>query len=154
MVTTGEEVGDRQPTGRKGTRMPRTIGVPKKVKDQEGRVSMQPDGMTELVYHRYEVDVQAGADAGAGFGDEEYAGRGARVDEGPDEVFASADLIVKVKEPVPEEYDRFCEGQALLTYLHLAADRDLTEFLIEKKVNAIAYETVELSDGSLPLLTP
>ena len=74
--------------------------------------------------------------------------------DGPDEVFAAADLIVKVKEPIPEEYDRFREGQQLFTYLHLAADKELTEFLMERKINSIAYETVEAPDGSLPLLTP
>ena len=130
------------------------VGVPREVKDQEGRVSMQPDAVVELVHHGHEVVVEAGAGFGAGFQDEEYAAAGARLVEGPDEVFASSDLIVKVKEPVPEEYDRFREGQELFTYLHLAADRQLTEFLMERKTNSIAYETVELPDGSLPLLAP
>jgi alanine dehydrogenase len=98
--------------------------------------------------------VQAGAGGGSGFSDEEYEAAGARLVEGPDEVFEAADLIVKVKEPVPEEYDRFKEGQQLFTYLHLAADKDLTEFLMERKINSIAYETVETPDGLLPLLTP
>src|ERR671915_65754 len=130
------------------------VGVPKEIKDQEGRVSMQPDGVVELVHHGHEVVVEAGAGRGASFEDAEYEKAGARVVEGPDEVFGSADLIVKVKEPVQEEYDRFREGQELFTYLHLAADRGLTEFLIERKINSIAYETVETPDGSLPLLTP
>jgi alanine dehydrogenase len=130
------------------------VGVPKEIKDMEGRVSMQPDGVAELVHHDHEVVVQAGAGSGAGFTDEEYAEAGARLVDGPDEVFEAADLIVKVKEPVPSEYDHFREGQQLFTYLHLAADRGLTEFLMEKKIDAIAYETVELPDGSLPLLTP
>jgi alanine dehydrogenase len=134
--------------------MATVVGVPKEIKDLEGRVSMQPDGVTELVHHGHEVLVQSGAGGGAGFTDEEYEAAGARLVEGPDEVFASADLIVKVKEPVPEEYDRFREGQQLFTYLHLAADKGLTEFLMEKKIDSIAYETVELPDGSLPLLTP
>ena len=134
--------------------MATVVGVPKEIKDLEGRVSMQPDGVTELVHHGHEVLVQSGAGGGAGFTDEEYEAAGARLVDGPDEVFASADLIVKVKEPVPEEYDRFREGQQLFTYLHLAADKGLTEFLMEKKIDAIAYETVELPDGSLPLLTP
>ncbi len=134
--------------------MATVVGVPKEIKDLEGRVSMQPDGVTELVHHGHEVLVQSGAGGGAGFTDEEYEAAGARVVDGPDEIFASADLIVKVKEPVPEEYDRFREGQQLFTYLHLAADRGLTEFLMERKIDAIAYETVELPDGSLPLLTP
>ncbi len=134
--------------------MATVVGVPREIKDLEGRVSMQPDGVMELVHHGHEVLVQSGAGGGAGFTDEEYEAAGARLVDGPDEVFSSADLIVKVKEPVPEEYDRFREGQQLFTYLHLAADRGLTEFLMEKKIDAIAYETVELPDGSLPLLTP
>ena len=130
------------------------VGVPKEVKDNERRVSMQPDGVTELVHHGHEVVVEAGTGVGAGFEDEEYESGGARIAGDADEVFEAADLIVKVKEPVPEEYDRFREGQELFTYLHLAADKELTEFLIERKINSIAYETVELLDGSLPLLTP
>jgi alanine dehydrogenase len=134
--------------------MATVVGVPKEIKDMEGRVSMQPDGVAELVHSGHGVLVQAGAGKGAGFSDEEYEEAGGHVVDGPDEVFETADLIVKVKEPVPEEYDRFREGQQLFTYLHLAADKGLTEFLIERKINSIAYETVEASDGSLPLLTP
>jgi alanine dehydrogenase len=130
------------------------VGVPREIKDQEGRVSLQPDGVVELVHHGHEVVVESGAGKGSGFTDEEYARAGARVVGSADEVFASSDLIVKVKEPVPEEYDRFREGQELFTYLHLAADRQLTEFLMDRKINSIAYETVELPDGSLPLLAP
>ena len=134
--------------------MATVVGVPKEIKDMEGRVSMQPDGVMELVHHGHEVVVQSGAGGGAGFTDEEYAAAGGRLVDGPDEVFEAAGLIVKVKEPVPEEYDRFREGQQLFTYLHLAADKGLTQFLMEKKIDSIAYETVELPDGSLPLLTP
>jgi alanine dehydrogenase len=134
--------------------MASVVGVPREIKDNERRVSMQPDGITELVHHGHEVIVETGAGGGAGFEDEEYESCGARIVTTADEVFENADLIVKVKEPVPEEYDRFREGQALFTYLHLAADKNLTEFLMEKNINAIAYETVELPDGSLPLLTP
>jgi alanine dehydrogenase len=130
------------------------VGVPREIKDQEGRVSMQPDGVVELVHHGHDVIVESGAGKGSSFSDEEYEEAGARVVDGPDEVFASSDLIVKVKEPVPEEYDRFREGQELFTYLHLAADKQLTEFLMERRINSIAYETVELPDGSLPLLAP
>jgi alanine dehydrogenase len=134
--------------------MATVVGIPKEIKDMEGRVSMQPDGVAELVHNGHEVYVQAGAGKGAGFSDEEYEEAGGRVVEGPEEVFESSDLIVKVKEPVPEEYDRFREGQQLFTYLHLAADKGLTEFLMERKINSIAYETVETPDGLLPLLTP
>src|SRR5919199_235547 len=134
--------------------MPTVVGVPKEIKEQEGRVAMEPDGVTELVHHGHELIVQSGAGEGAGFDDEEYEEAGARVVETADEVFAASDLIVKVKEPIPEEHDRFREGQELFTYLHLAADKGLTEFLMERKIDAIAYETVELPDGSLPLLVP
>jgi alanine dehydrogenase len=134
--------------------MATVIGVPKEVKEQEGRVSMQPDGVAELVDHGHEVVVQAAAGEGAGFEDQGYVSCGARVVETADEVFEAADLIVKVKEPVPEEYDRFHEGQELFTYLHLAADKELTEYLMDRKVNSIAYETVELPEGRLPLLAP
>src|SRR5829696_7821563 len=129
--------------------MATVVGIPKEIKDMEGRVSMQPDGVAELVHHGHDVYVQAGAGEGAGFSDGEYEEGGARLVDGPDEVFESSDLIVKVKEP-----DRFREGHQLFTYLHLAADKGLTEFLMERRINSIAYETVETSDGSLPLLTP
>lgn len=134
--------------------MSAVVGVPKEIKDKEGRVSMQPDGVLELVHGGHEVIVQSGAGSGAGFSDEEYEQAGARVVSSVEEVFEAAGLIVKVKEPIPEEYDLFREGQELFTYLHLAADKELTEFLMERKVNSIAYETVELPDGSLPLLAP
>lgn len=134
--------------------MSRIIGIPAEVKDNERRVSMQPDGVAELVHHGHEVLVQSGAGAGAGFSDAEYAAGGARVVDSAEEVFSEAALIVKVKEPTPPEYELFREGQELFTYLHLAADKGLTEFLMEKKIDAIAYETVQLPDGSLPLLTP
>ena len=92
--------------------MATVIGVPKEIKDMEGRVSMQPDGVAELVHHGHEVVVQAGAGAGAGFTDEEYTEAGARVVDGPEEVFEASGLIVKVKEPIPEEYDRFRRGSS------------------------------------------
>src|ERR687885_2474912 len=134
--------------------MATTVGIPKEVKDMENRVAMQPDEVMELAHHGHEVIVQAGAGLGAGFEDEEYASCEARIVESAEEVFEAADLLAKVKEPVPEEYDLFREGQELFTYLHLAADKGLTEFLMERKINSIAYETVETPDGSLPLLTP
>ena len=130
------------------------VGVPKEIKDKEGRVSVQPDGVAELAYHGREVTVQAGAGSGSGFPDDEYVAAGARVVGTADEVFAAADLIVKVKEPIPAEYDRFRPGQQLFTYLHLAADRRLTEFLLDRRIDSIAYETVQTADGRLPLLTP
>jgi alanine dehydrogenase len=130
------------------------VGVPKEIKDKENRVSVLPDGVAELAHHDHSVVVQAGAGSGCGFTDEEYAAAGAKLVGTADEVFGAADLIVKVKEPVPEEYERFRSGQQLFTYLHLAADRPLTEFLIERRIDSIAYETVQTPDGRLPLLTP
>jgi alanine dehydrogenase len=134
--------------------MATVVGVPKEVKEQEGRLSMQPDGVAKLGDHGHEVVVQAAAGEGGGFEDQGYVSCGARVVETTDGVFEAADLIVKVKEPVPEEYDRFHEGRELFTYLHLAADKELTEYLMDRKVNSIVYETVELPEGSLPLLAP
>jgi len=130
------------------------VGVPKEIKDKESRVSVQPDGVAELTYHGHDVVVQASAGSGSGFPDDEYVAAGARVVGTAAEVFGAADLIVKVKEPIPEEYERFRSGQQLFTYLHLAADRQLTEFLLDRRIDAIAYETVQTPDGRLPLLTP
>ena len=134
--------------------MPLVVGVPREIKDNENRVSLVPDGAAELVHHGHRVLVQAGAGAGSRFADEEYTAAGATVVDSADAVFAEADLIVKVKEPIPAEYHRFREGQQLFTYLHLAADKGLTEFLLERKIDSIAYETVQTSDRKLPLLTP
>ncbi|MGH3712761.1 MAG: alanine dehydrogenase [Micromonosporaceae bacterium] len=133
--------------------MTTTVGVPKEIKDGEGRVSVQPDGAAELAYHGHRVVVQSGAGLGSGFSDQEYVAAGAELVEGADAVFAAADLIVKVKEPIAEEYGRFRPGQQLFTYLHLAADKPLTEFLMRERIDSIAYETVE-RNGKLPLLTP
>ncbi len=130
------------------------VGVPAEIKDNENRIALQPDGAAELVYAGHQVLVQAGAGDGSRFSDAEFTAAGATVVASADEVFAGADLILKVKEPIPAEYHRFREGQQLFTYLHLAADKPLTEFLLEKKINSIAYETVQTTDRKLPLLTP
>ena len=130
------------------------VGVPKEIKDRKNRVSVQPDGVVELVHAGQQVVVQSGAGTGSGFPDEVYAEAGATIAADADEVFSTADLIVKVKEPIPEEYERFRPGQQLFTYLHLAATRQLTEFLLERRIDSIAYETVQTLDGKLPLLTP
>jgi alanine dehydrogenase len=130
------------------------VGVPTEIKDNENRVSMQPDGIAELTHGGHSVLIQAGAGKGSRFSDAEFAEAGATIVADADAVFAEADLIVKVKEPIPAEYHRFREGQQLFTYLHLAADRQLTEFLIERKIDSIAYETVQTPDRRLPLLTP
>ena len=130
------------------------VGVPAETKDNERRVALTPDGVHELVHHGHRVLVQAGAGAGSRFDDGEYAEQGAQVVPDAAAVFAQADLVVKVKEPVPAELGLYRAGQQLFTYLHLAADRALTEFLLERRVDAIAYETVRGADGRLPLLTP
>jgi alanine dehydrogenase len=130
------------------------VGVPKEIKDNENRVSVQPDGVAELAYNGHRVLVEAGAGLGSRFTDAEYTAAGAEVVDSADEVFAGADLIVKVKEPISAEYHRFRRGQQLFTYLHLAADKPLTEFMLEKEIDSIAYETVQTADGKLPLLTP
>jgi alanine dehydrogenase len=134
--------------------MPTVVGVPKEVKDSERRVSLQPEGAVELIHRGHQVLVESGAGLGSGFADDEYTAAGAQVVPDADAVFEGADLIVKVKEPIAAEYHRFRKGQQLFTYLHLAADRPLTEFLMATGIDSVAYETVELDDHSLPLLTP
>jgi alanine dehydrogenase len=134
--------------------VPTAVGIPKEIKDQEGRVSMQPDAVVDGLHHGPEIIVQSGASKGSGFSDEKYESAGGRVVESADEDFEAADLIVRVKELIPEEYDRFREGKELFTYLHLAADRELPECLMERKINTLAYEAVELPEGSLPLFAP
>ncbi|HEU5432116.1 MAG TPA: alanine dehydrogenase [Thermomicrobiales bacterium] len=130
------------------------VGVPKEVKDSERRVSTTPAGVHEYHAHGHRVIVERGAGAGSGFTDDAYADAGAEIAPGPGEVFATADMIVKVKEPVPAEFDLLRPNQLLFTYLHLAADEALTRVLMERRVEAVAYETVQLENGSLPLLTP
>lgn len=130
------------------------VGVPKEVKDQENRVSTTPAGVAELGAHGHRVLVERGAGRGSGFADEEYAAAGAELVDRPQAVFAQAELIVKVKEPVPAEYDLLRPGQILFTYLHLAAAETLTRALMRSGVTAIGYETVQLPNGHLPLLIP
>jgi len=130
------------------------IGVPKEIKNNEYRVALTPAGAGMLRAAGHTVVVEAGAGAGSGFEDGDYAKEGARIEPSAANVWAAADMIMKVKEPLPEEYERFREGQMLFTYLHLAAAGGLTDALLEKKVSAIAYETIQAPNGSLPLLTP
>jgi alanine dehydrogenase len=131
-----------------------TIGTPKEIKNHENRVGLVPDGAYELVQLGHRVLVEAGAGEGSGIPDGDYVKAGAEICARKQDLFDEADLIVKVKEPVPGEYAFFHEGQTLFTYLHLAADREQAEFLREKKIAAFAYETVQTEDGALPLLTP
>ncbi|MFJ4296391.1 alanine dehydrogenase [Curtobacterium sp. NPDC089689] len=130
------------------------IGVPTEVKNNEYRVAATPAGVAELMLHGHEVLVQAGAGVGSAFPDDEYAAAGATIVATADEVWARAEMILKVKEPVASEYASIRPGQVLFTYLHLAADRALTTALMESGATAIAYETVQLPDRSLPLLSP
>lgn len=129
------------------------VGVPKEIKDNENRVAITPAGVGAFRARGHRVLVQAGAGEGSGIDDAEYRAAGAEV-VAVDQVYREAELILKVKEPLPEEFDRYAEGQVLFTYLHLAPDLRLTEALVRRGVTAIAYETVQLPDGSLPLLTP
>jgi alanine dehydrogenase len=130
------------------------VGIPKEIKDNENRVSTTPGGVQMLVQAGHHVLVERGAGEGSGFTDEEYARAGADLLPTRDEVWQRSDLIIKVKEPLPAEYDLLRPDLVLFTYLHLAAEETLTRVLLEKKVTAIAYETVEAADGTLPLLMP
>ncbi len=128
------------------------IGVPKEIKDKEFRVGLSPSSVRVLSEQNHIVFVETGAGDGAGFTDEDYQQAGAKIVSAT-EVW-NRKLVVKVKEPLAPEYPYLKKDQILFTYLHLAADRTLTEYLIKSGVSAIAYETVELVDGKLPLLIP
>src|SRR5579883_852872 len=130
------------------------IGVPKEVKTQEFRVGLVPGSVRELVHHGHRVLVESGAGAGIGFDDAAYERAGARIARRAEEVFAAAEMIVKVKEPQPPEIARLRPGQVLFTYLHLAADKRQTEALRRSGATCIAYETVSDARGGLPLLAP
>jgi alanine dehydrogenase len=129
------------------------IGLPKEVKDNEYRVAITPGGVRQLAETGHTVLVETDAGAGSGFGDEEYRRAGAQLVPGSDAVWR-AELVVKVKEPQPSEYRLMRPGQGVFTFLHLAAEKDLTLKMMKSGVTGIAYETVECEDGSLPLLTP
>ena len=130
------------------------VAIPSEVKNHEYRVAITPAGVFELARHGHEVFVQQGAGLGSSITDDEYVTAGATILPTADEVWATGDLILKVKEPIAEEYHRMRPGQTLFTYLHLAASRECTDALVGSGVTAIAYETVELPDRSLPLLAP
>jgi alanine dehydrogenase len=130
------------------------IGVPREIKQDEYRVGLVPAGAYSLVKAGHQVLVEQGAGSGSGISDAEYTNAGAQIVANRDELFAHADMIIKVKEPLAQEYQLLHEGQILLTFLHLAALPDLARVLLERHLIAIAYETVQLSDGSLPLLAP
>src|SRR5260370_23675293 len=129
------------------------IGVPKEIKEQELRVALLPSVVYLLTRRGHEVFVERGAGAGSGFPDEEYVQAGAKILDDHAAVYKQGDLIIKVKEPLPSEYALLREGQILFTYLHLAANKELTEALMRSGVTAVAYETVEIN-RRLPLLEP
>jgi alanine dehydrogenase len=130
------------------------VGVPREVKNHEYRVALTPSGVHELVRHGHEVVVERDAGTGSWISDDDYTAAGAKVLGTAEDVWAEGELILKVKEPVGEEYDRMRPGQTLFTYLHLAASRACTDALLDRQVTGIAYETVEPADHSLPLLAP
>jgi alanine dehydrogenase len=130
------------------------VGVPKEIKEEENRVAVTPTGVSGFVSRGHKVLIEKGAGAGSGLTDRAYQGAGATLVDSPEEVWNRADLIMKVKEPQPSEFPLLRNGLILFTYLHLAANETVTRALLERKVTAIAYETIQLEDGSLPLLTP
>ena len=130
------------------------VGIPREVKNNEFRVAITPAGVHELVRNGHQVFVEQGAGIGSSIPDEEYVSAGAGILATADEVWATADLLLKVKEPIAEEYHRLRKDQTLFTYLHLAASRECTDALLESGTTAIAYETVETANRQLPLLAP
>jgi alanine dehydrogenase len=130
------------------------VGIPREIKNHEYRVAITPAGVHELVRDGHEVFVEAGAGAGSSIPDEDFLAAGAKTLATADDVWEVGDMILKVKEPIAEEYHRMRKGQVLFTYLHLAASRACTDALMQQGVTSIAYETVQLPDGSLPLLAP
>ncbi|WP_149178887.1 alanine dehydrogenase [Streptomyces sp. TRM49041] len=130
------------------------VGIPREVKNNEFRVAITPAGVHELVRNGHEVFIEQNAGVGSSITDDEYVAAGARILPTADEVWATTDLLLKVKEPIAEEYHRLRKDQTLFTYLHLAASRECTDALLESGTTAIAYETVELSSRALPLLAP
>jgi alanine dehydrogenase len=130
------------------------IGVPKEIKISENRVGMTEAGVKQLVLEGHKVLVEKDAGVGSGITNDQYVKAGGSIIDTKKEVYAKADMIVKVKEPLPDEFELLRENQILYTYLHLAAEPQLTKVLCEKKVKAVAYETIQAADGSLPLLTP
>ena len=130
------------------------VGVPREVKLDEYRVAMLPVGVEELVRRGHQVLIEKGAGAGSGLADEEYQEQGCELIDGPAEIFARADMIVKVKEPQPAEWEMMRPGQIVFTYFHFAADKELTQAVIDSGSTAVAYETLADAQGRLPLLTP
>src|ERR1700682_5417281 len=130
------------------------IGCPKEIKTREYRVGLVPGGAAALTGRGHQVLVEKGAGLGSSIPDSAYETAGAKIVDKASDVWARADMIVKVKEPVPSEYGLMREGQVIYTYFHLAADKPLTRALLDRKVTAVAYETIQTDDGQLPLLKP
>lgn len=130
------------------------VGIPSEIKNHEYRVAITPSGVSELVRRGHEVIIQAGAGEGSAISDADYSAAGAQIISSADQVWADADLLLKVKEPIEAEYGRMRKGQTLFTYLHLAASRPCTDALLASGTTSIAYETVQTADGALPLLAP
>ena len=130
------------------------VGIPKEIKNNENRVGMTPAGVTELVRRGHEVSVQHTAGEGSGFSDDEYVEAGARILPTIEAVYRECDMIVKVKEPIEQEYGLVRKGQLLFTYFHFASEKELTEAMLKSGAVCLAYKTVQLPNGSLPLLQP
>ncbi len=130
------------------------VGIPTEIKNNEYRVAITPAGVSELVRHGHDVLIQAGAGEGSAITDDDFTRAGAQMVDGADAVWADAELLLKVKEPIEPEYSRMRKGQTLFTYLHLAASKPCTDALMASGTTSIAYETVQTADGALPLLAP
>src|SRR5262245_14269614 len=146
--------GPRSRTGPMTTATKHTVGVPKEIKTDEYRVAMIPVGVEELPRAGHRVLIQAGAGQGSGISDQQYADNGAEIVATAEEVWRRADLVVKVKEPLPQEWPLLRRGQVVFTYFHFAADEALTHAVMKSGITAIAYETIKDARGALPLLTP
>lgn len=130
------------------------IGVPKEIKNHEYRVGMTPNGIKVFIKNGHEVLIEKGAGLGSGFADEEYEAAGAKIVSSNKEVYSKAEMIYKIKEPLEPEYELLKEGQVVFTYFHFASDEKLTKAMLDRRIVAIAYETIETEDGRLPLLEP
>jgi len=134
--------------------MPAIVGIPTEIKSDEDRVAIAPSGVHQLVEQGHTVLIQRGAGSGSGISDEEFHHAGSEIVPGAAEVFARADVVAKVKEPLPEEYGQIREGQILFSYFHFAASRELTEAMLATGATCVAYETIQDDEGGLPLLLP
>ncbi|MFZ9825492.1 MAG: alanine dehydrogenase, partial [Gemmataceae bacterium] len=130
------------------------VGVPKEIKNHEYRVGLTPVGVEQLIRAGHKVRIEAGAGLGSGIADEDYARHGATITTTAHEIWTLSDLIIKVKEPLPEEWPLMRPGQTIFTYFHFAADKNLTEAVLHSGTSAVAYETIRDKNGQLPLLTP